>query len=1034
MLRVNTFKSAQGAIDYFNESLAGDYYSEDEKTIGIWGGKDADKLGLMGAVDRKHFRDLLLNRDPEGRRMRPRWTSDGRSGFDFTFDVPKSVSVIFELGQDSRVREAFERVSAEVMMEIEKEAAVRVRQDGANHDRQTGRMLWSRFTHRTSRPVDGVSDCHLHAHFFVLNQSWDQEAGGFRALQAGAIKGSAYYFEALHHSKMAAAMEELGYEVVRKGKSWEIAGASDELISKFSRRKEQIEAEIARKGLESERVKGGVGAKTRSKKQETSIEDLRKEWLSRLSREESQWLDKSLSEARRGPRETNQAQRYQSAKEAVEFVIKDTFENRSVIAERRFYDLALRRCVGRAGIAEVKAVLDECGIKRRRLGEDRFFTTAKVEAEERRMLDTAKLWQNKLAPAIKGRHVFQREFLNVGQRAAVQHVLSSGDRITAIRGAAGTGKTTLMVEAIEAMQKKGLRVRTFAPSSDASRVTLRNEGFKDAETVAMLLLNPKVQESVKGGVIWIDEAGLLGTRDMLSVMDLADRQKARIVLSGDYKQHSSVQRGDALRLLIESKAVRSREVTEILRQRGDYRKAMESLSQGRVGEGFETLDSLQAIREINDDETRFSTVADDYVRLLREKKSALVVSPTHAEAKQVTDKIRSRLREEKKLRGEENPVFRQINRHWGEGTKGDSSRYQPGDILQFIKPAPGFQKGSKVEITGRNKNGDLDYRFLGEDKKTQPLPLKTPDRFQVYSQTELKVAAGEKIRITQGGSLSNRYRLENGSIHEVKKVHDDGAIECKNGQIIPKYWGNLAHGYVSTSYSAQGKTVDEVLVAQSSDSLPASSREQFYVSSSRGRENLRIYTDNKEQLLDAVGASHTRVAAVETKPDVIRPKKPKPETVRPFEPKEPSSEPENNVHSSKSEAPVVPSVIRPTRPPLKPTSRPKPTAAAAPKDSPLPLKPKRKNDRSAKPKFPPSKPVDKPRTPEPETPKIRPEIQPTPPLSPTPKPPPPSPKVPAPPPPKPKTPVPPPKSSPPPPQPPKPKPPAPPPPPPSVGR
>ena len=59
--------------------------------------------------------------------------------------------------------------------------------------------------------------------------------------------------------------------------------------------------------------------------------------------------------------------------------------------------------------------------------------------------------------------------LNPEQREAVLHVLHSTDRVTAIRGGAGTGKTTMMKEAVAAIERCGQKVFTFAPSAEASR-------------------------------------------------------------------------------------------------------------------------------------------------------------------------------------------------------------------------------------------------------------------------------------------------------------------------------------------------------------------------------------------------------------------------------------------------------------------------------------------------------------------------------------------------------------------------------------
>ena len=68
---------------------------------------------------------------------------------------------------------------------------------------------------------------------------------------------------------------------------------------------------------------------------------------------------------------------------------------------------------------------------------------------------------------------------------------------------------------------------------------------------------------------------------------------------------------------------------------------------------------------------------------------------------------------------------------------------------------------------------------------------------------------------------------------------------------------------MTTSHASQGKTVDRVIIGQSAESFPASSREQFYVSVSRGRQQATIYTDDKKALLAAVSRSDDRLAANE---------------------------------------------------------------------------------------------------------------------------------------------------------------------------
>ena len=78
----------------------------------------------------------------------------------------------------------------------------------------------------------------------------------------------------------------------------------------------------------------------------------------------------------------------------------------------------------------------------------------------------------------------------------------------------------------------------LAPSAGASRGVLREEaGFKDADTVAMFLKSEAMQEHAAGQVIWVDEASLLGNKDMAALFDIAERVNARVILMGDRRQH-----------------------------------------------------------------------------------------------------------------------------------------------------------------------------------------------------------------------------------------------------------------------------------------------------------------------------------------------------------------------------------------------------------------------------------------------------------------------------------------------------------------
>ncbi|MBE7506224.1 MAG: AAA family ATPase [Planctomycetia bacterium] len=485
--------------------------------------------------------------------------------------------------------------------------------------------------------------------------------------------------------------------------------------------------------------------------------------------------------------------------------------------ERKILTEALKRAFGAASVESVHHNLEKenliIGMREGR----RMATTREVLAEERRMIGFAREGRGTCRPLGDALYAIKRDWLNDGQRRAVRYLLTSKDRVMLIRGAAGTGKTSMAQEAVEAIEAGGKRVFMFAPSADASRGVLREDGFAHADTVARLLFDERMQSEVRGQVIWIDEAGLLGSRQMTEVFDLADRLTSRVILSGDRKQHGSVEHGAALRLLETEAGLIPAEIRDIKRQQGEYRQAVEALSEGRTEDGFRELDELGWIKEVPTLD-RYKTLARDYVAAIADGKStALVVSPTHLEGEWVTDEIRAQLNESGELKGQERRVMVLENTNLTEAQRADSVNYDEDCVLVFHQNAKGFQKGERVAAGAR------------------AIPISEAAKFQVFKRDVLPIAPGDVIRITRNGkTLDGKHRLNNGAIFPVKKFDANGDIVLANGWTVAQDYGHLSHGYCITSHAAQGKTVDHVFIGQSSQSFPASSREQFYVSASRG--------------------------------------------------------------------------------------------------------------------------------------------------------------------------------------------------------
>ena len=227
--------------------------------VGSWGGKGASRLGLEGTVDKFSFERLCDNLNPTtGEPLTVRTRSERTVGYDFTFSVPKSVSLLYAMSGDQDILGAFRAAVDETMREMEAEMKTRIRKDRQDTDRTTGNMVWAEFIHTTSRPVDGLPDPQLHAHVFVFNTTWDDEERRWKAGQFRELKRDAPYFQAAFRVRLAGKLQDLGFGVERKRDDFEIAGIPADVLKRFSRRTALIEKVAEEAGHHRSRSQGGT--------------------------------------------------------------------------------------------------------------------------------------------------------------------------------------------------------------------------------------------------------------------------------------------------------------------------------------------------------------------------------------------------------------------------------------------------------------------------------------------------------------------------------------------------------------------------------------------------------------------------------------------------------------------------------------------------------------------------------------------------------------------------------------------------------
>jgi len=205
------------------------------------------------------------------------------------------------------------------------------------------------------------------------------------------------------------------------------------------------------------------------------------------------------------------------------------------------------------------------------------------------------------------------------------------------------------------------------------------------------------------------------------------------------------------------------------------------------------------------------------------------------------------------------------NLAWTEAQKSDPEHYEIGQIVKINDHVKGFALGEQMEVIGKSDEG---VRVRSHANTLNPriksLPLSQPEAFGVYERKTIELCEGDELLITGNGYTADKHRLNNGSQHQIDHITHDGNLVLENGWQVGKEFPHLAHGWVLTSYAAQGKTVDWVFACQTQElSAMATNRDQYHVATTRGRKGMITYTDNFEWLKDKVSERPERMMATD---------------------------------------------------------------------------------------------------------------------------------------------------------------------------
>lgn len=576
---LNIARIGPGGESYYLAQVvsAEDYYVERGEAPGVWDGALARELELGGRVEAADLRAVLAGRHPETGELLASHPARKVAGFDLAFRAPKSVSLAWGLAQDAevaeQVREAHRAAVGAALGYLEREAGFTRRGAGGSERVAGTGLAAAAFEHRTSREGDPL----LHTHVVVANLVQTADDGVWRTLDSRAL---------YRHAKTAGVLyqAQLRHELTtRLGMAWQpvvnghadLEGFDRRLIEAFSQRRAQIVERLDELGMDSPAAAQIASWSTRKPKDLQAPEvELRERWAEQardLGFDPSRVTD-LLHQVR--------SDRWQlpvdghALEELSELLAgEEGLTARSASFARRDAVQAVAAALPAGGtVGEVEALTD------RLLGDGRVvavgpgtqlslfertptdsddpirFTTTELLTTETSAIARALARRGEQAatvdPSRVERVIRRHGELGDDQAAMVRRLCTSGAGVEVVVGKAGSGKTHALAVAHEAWTSQDVRVVGCSLAARAAR------GLQDASGVPSTTLHRLLAACddaapgsplPPGGVVIVDEAGMVGTRQLARLLTHAQQQGTKVVLVGDPAQLAEIDAGGLFR-------------------------------------------------------------------------------------------------------------------------------------------------------------------------------------------------------------------------------------------------------------------------------------------------------------------------------------------------------------------------------------------------------------------------------------------------------------------------------------------------------
>ncbi|WP_225008044.1 MobF family relaxase [Novosphingobium percolationis] len=920
MLSVANVRTAGGAATYF---AADNYYTRaDADRSGAWFGKGAERLGLVGQVEARQFEAVLKGLLPDGSRV----GSDGRThraGTDLTFSMPKSWSLIALVGGDARVLDAYAEAVRETLAWAERNLAeTRMESKGKEKVVQTGNLVVALFQHDTNRNQE--PNAHVHAVVANVTQGPD---GMWRALRNDRLWEHNTLLNAMTMARFRLSVERLGYAIGETGKhgNFEAAGVPREVRDAFSSRRAEIVEKLKSMQASGLAARNAANLMTRVPKQ--PIEDRAQLVLNWKAVSEREGFDPTALVAKANARTVRELGMIGGViEEAQAFAARgrDLVEDLAGRLGLREGDpLVPARLSGRPReevaaihavasavrhLSEREAAFTRVEVFRAALGFGLPTAMPEIERRVKQLVRQGHLVEGKgadkgmmttpgaigleqriLAGVEEGRGLgsaivpsevageriqalSQLRYgltLNHGQEAAGRLLLSSHNRIVAIQGVAGAGKSTVLKPVADILREEGRQVLGLAvqntlvqmlerdtdiPSMTVARFLRRHGDLLDGADPVRLA---EARTSMKGTVVLLDEASMVGNADKDKLVRLANLlELERFASIGDRKQLGAVDAGKPFDVM-QRGGVETAVMNLNLRGRDKALSDAQSAAQGGAIE--------EALRFLGDNvvevpEGAAIAASAAWLALSPDERDRTAI---YASGRALRSDVNAAVQTGLKANGELGreamalEVLSRVNMTREELRYARS--YAPGMVVEFDQRqrTQGLGRGSYrvAEVDVSRERLVLENR-RGEKVAFRPGRLRPQgDVLRLFEVKPLEIHSGDRIRWTDTDHRRGLLNADQARILDVDKdrvrlVTSTGAEhELKRSDPMLR---RMDLAYALNAHMAQGLTSDRGIAVMDSRERNLSNQQTFLVTITRLRDGLTLFVDNADRLQTAV--------------------------------------------------------------------------------------------------------------------------------------------------------------------------------------